>query len=181
MIRGERATPMDVLHMLGEALNMEFACVLRYKRQYIRAAQISSKDVQAKFLQYAHEQQTHARHIGQRIVELGDPNLDHVEDLSPCLKISVEIQSLMDMLLDDVIAARIAIHAYQQLLVWVDINDSMTRQLVDGILADRQKHAEELLGWLRQVAERAASEVDPHTYLPWPVRYVSLGTSAPTE
>ena len=181
MIRDEGARPLDVLHMLGEALTMEFAGVLRYKRQYVRAAQISSGNVQAKFLQYAHEQQTHARHIGQRIIELGDPNLCHGEEPSSRLKVSVEMQSLMDMMLDDVIAARIAIDTYRTLLVRVGAEDPTTRQLVDGILADKRKQAEELLRCMREVADRAAAEVDQHTHLPRPVRYVSLGTSSPTE
>ena len=181
MIRGERARPVDVLHMLGEALNMEVAGVLRYKRQYVRAAQISSRNVQAKFLQFVHEQQTHARHIGQRIIELGDLNLSHAEEPSSCLKMSVEMQSLMDMMLDDVIAARIAIDTYRMLLVRVGAEDPTTRQLVDGILADKQTHAEELFRCMREVAERAAADVDQHTHLPRPVRYVSLGTSSPTE
>ena len=114
----------------------------------------------AKFLQYAHEEQTHARHIVQRIIELEEnPNLYHPEVLSPRHNMSVELQSFMDMMIDDVIAARIAIDTYQKLLVCV-ATDPTTRQLVNGILADKQKHAEELLSCMRQVAERDAAEGD---------------------
>jgi len=161
MMPGEKGKPVDVFQLLGEALDMELVCVLRYKRQYVRAAQISSESVQVKFLQYADEEQTHARHIMQRIIELGEnPNLYQAGALSQRHNMSVERQSFMDMLIDDVIAARIAIDTYQKLLVCVGTDDSTTRQLVDGILADKQKQAEERLRCIREVVERAVAELD---------------------
>jgi bacterioferritin len=181
MIPGERARPVDVHHMLCEALDMECTCVLRYQRQYVRAAQISSRNVQATFLRYAHKQQTHVRHIVRRIIELGDkPNLYHEEGLIP-RHMSVERQSVLDMMIDDVIAARIGIDTYQKLRVCVGADDFTTRQLVEGLLADKQKHAEELLTCMRQIAKRDTAEVDQHTFLPRPVRYVSLKTSSSSE
>ena len=182
MTPDEKAKPVDLFQLLGEALDMELLCVLRYKRQYVRAAQISSESVQVKFLQYADQEQTHARHIVQRIIALGEnPNLYQAGALSRRPNMNVERQSFMDMMIDDVIAARMAIDIYQKLLVCVGADDSKTRQLVDGILADKRKHAEELLSCMREVAVRNAAEVDQHTDLHARARYATLKIPTPSE
>jgi bacterioferritin len=146
MTPGEKTKPVDVLQLLGEALDMELACVLRYKRQYLRASEI-------RFLQYAHEEQTHARHIAQRIIELGGtPNPYLTGSPTPSHNMRVERLSVMDIMMDDLIATRIAIDTCQQLLLCVGTDDSTTKQLVDDILADKERHAEELLSGMREVA-----------------------------
>ncbi len=141
----------DVLQLLDGALATEIVCVLRYKRHYFMAAGMSSESVKAEFLQHAKEEQTHADQLAQRIVQLGGaPNLSPEGLLLRSHSQYVEGYSLADMIKEDLIAERIAIESYREMIVAVGNADPTTRRLLEEILAKEEEHAEDLASLLKR-------------------------------
>jgi bacterioferritin len=160
------AKPDVVIQWLNEALAAEIVCFLRYKQHYFMAADFSSESLKAEFLQYANEEQTHADQIAQRIVQLGGiPNLSPEGLLSRSHAIYMEGQCLRDMIVDDLIAERIAIDRYRKMIMHVDNDDPTTRQLLESILAKELEHAEDLASLLQKVATESNScgTINKHT------------------
>ena len=142
-----------VIPLLNEALASEIMCVQRYQRHYLLASEISSESVTAEFLQHANEEQTHADHLARRIIELGgEPNLS--PDGSPGAGgfEYVEGQSVTDMITEDLIAERIAIDSYQQIIMSLGSDDPTTKRLLEDILANEEEHAQDLTSLLRDSA-----------------------------
>lgn len=147
---GYDAQSTAVILMLNEALATEIVCMLRYKRHYFMAAGISSESVKAEFLQHANEEQTHADQIAQRIVQLGgEPNLSPDGLLQRSHSQYVEGYSLADMIKEDLIAERIGIESYQEMIAAVGDADPTTRRLLEEILAKEEEHAEDLASLLK--------------------------------
>ncbi|HEX3795061.1 MAG TPA: ferritin-like domain-containing protein [Acidimicrobiales bacterium] len=142
-----------VISVLNEALATELVCVLRYKRHYYMAEGIDSAPVAAEFLQHATEEQGHADQIAARIVQLqGEP------DFNPATLVErshAEYQpgsDLIDMVKEDLIAERVAIASYSEIIEWLGTKDTTTRRMLEGILAVEEEHADDLLTFLKVLA-----------------------------
>jgi bacterioferritin len=146
---GYRADRGTVVKLLNEALATEIVCVLRYKRHYFMASGIHAEGVAAEFLQHANEEQGHADQIAQRIVQLGgEPNFSPEGLLSRSHAEYVEGDTLTDMIKEDLVAERIAIDSYREMINYVDNDDPTTRRMLEGILAMEEEHAEDLVSLL---------------------------------
>jgi bacterioferritin len=134
-----------VLRLLNEALATELVCVLRYKRHYYMAGGVVAEAIRNELLQHANEEQAHADRIAERIVELGgapDFNPDGLAQRSHSEY--VEVETLAEMLAEDLIAERIAIESYREIIQYLDNKDVTTRRLFESILAVEEEHAEGL-------------------------------------
>jgi len=143
---GDRETAVKILN---EALATEIVCVLRYKRHYFMAAGINAESVAAEFLQHANEEQGHADLIAQRIVQLkGEPNLNPEGLLTRSHAEYVEGTDLVDMIKEDLVAERIAIDSYREMINYFDKDDPTSRRMLEGILAMEEEHADDLVSLL---------------------------------
>lgn len=150
---GYSADRETVIKVLNEALATEIVCVLRYKRHYFMANGIHAESVAAEFLQHANEEQGHADQIGQRIVQLGGaPNLNPDGLLSRSHAEYVEGDTLLDMIKEDLVAERIAIDSYREIIQYLGNDDPTTRRMMEGILAMEEEHADDLVSLLDGLA-----------------------------
>jgi bacterioferritin len=146
---GYSADRETVIKILNEALATEIVCVLRYKRHYFMASGIHAESVAAEFLQHANEEQGHADQIGQRIVQLGGaPNLNPEGLLSRSHAEYIEGDTLLDMIKEDLVAERIAIDSYREIIQYLGNDDPTTRRMMEGILAMEEEHADDLVNLL---------------------------------
>lgn len=146
---GYSADQKTVVRILNEALATEIVCVLRYKRHYFMATGINAQSVAQEFLQHANEEQTHADQIAQRIVQLGgEPNLSPEGLLSRSHSEYVEGSDLIDMIKEDLVAERVAIDSYREMIAYLGNDDPTTRRMLEGILAMEEEHAEDLVSLL---------------------------------
>jgi bacterioferritin len=144
--RGNRDT---VIKLLDEALATEIVCVLRYKRHYFMAQGIHSEPIAAEFLQHANEEQGHADQIAGRIVQLGgSPNFDPEGILMRSHSEYLEGQTLVEMIKEDLIAERIAIDSYTEMIRYIGDDDITTRRVLESILAVEEEHADDLSKFL---------------------------------
>lgn len=144
--RGNRET---VIKLLNEALATEIVCVLRYKRHYFMAQGIHSDPIAAEFLQHANEEQGHADELAGRIVQLGgSPNFSPEGIQSRSHSEYVEGTTLLDMIKEDLIAERIAIDSYTEMIRYIGDDDITTRRILEGILAVEEEHADDLSSFL---------------------------------
>lgn len=150
---GYSADRDTVIKLLNEALATEIICVLRYKRHYFMATGINADSVAAEFLQHANEEQGHADQIAQRIVQLnGEPNFNP-EGLSTRSHAEyVEGHSLLDMIKENLVAERIAIDSYREMINYVNTDDPTTRRMLEGILAMEEEHADDLVSLLETMS-----------------------------
>jgi bacterioferritin len=140
--RGNRAV---VVELLNQALATEIVCVLRYKRHYFMASGINSEAVASEFLQHASEEQGHADQLAERIIQLGgSPDLDPASLVDRSHAEYVVGNDLMDMIREDLIAERIAIDSYGDMIQYVGDKDPTTRRLLEGILAVEEEHADDM-------------------------------------
>jgi len=149
---GYRADRETVIRLLNEALATELVCVLRYKRHYFMADGIHADAVAQEFLQHANEEQVHADQIAARIVQLqGEPNFDpdglalrsHAEYVAG--------DSLVEMIKEDLVAERIAIESYGEMIRFIGDKDPTTRRLLEEILAMEEEHADDLASLLADI------------------------------
>ena len=142
---GYRADRETVVRILNEALATELVCVLRYRRHYYMASGIHAQAVGQEFLEHAEEEQAHADQIAKRIVQLGgEPNLDPKGLSERSHSEYVEGHTLVDMIREDLVAERIAIESYTDMIRYVGENDPTTRRMLEEILAKEEEHAEDL-------------------------------------
>ncbi|HEX5888743.1 MAG TPA: ferritin-like domain-containing protein [Pyrinomonadaceae bacterium] len=143
---GDRETAVK---LLNEALATEIVCVLRYKRHYYMASGIHAESVAAEFLEHANEEQGHADSIAQRIVQLkGEPNFNPDGLLSRSHAEYVEGNTLTDMIKEDLVAERIAIDSYREMITYFGNDDPTSRRLMEEILAVEEEHADDLVNLL---------------------------------
>jgi bacterioferritin len=141
-----------VVELLNTALATEIVCVLRYKRHYYATHGIRAKFVSAEFLEHANEEQAHADQIAERIVQLGeDPDLNPATLLSRAHSEYDENTSLRAMLEADLIAERIAIESYREMINFIGPRDPTTRRLLESVLAQEEEHAEDLVDLLEDL------------------------------
>src|SRR6266404_5774420 len=151
---GYSADRETVIKLLNEALATEIVCVLRYKRHYFMASGIHAEGVAAEFLQHANEEQGHADQIAQRIVQLGgEPNFNPEGLLSRSHAEYVEGDTLIDMIKEDLVAERIAIDSYREIIQYLGNDDPTTRRMMEGILAMEEEHAEDLVSLLTELGK----------------------------
>jgi len=144
--QADRAT---VIKLLNEALATEIVCVLRYKRHYFMAQGIHSEPIAAEFLQHANEEQGHADQIAGRIVQLGgSPNFSPDGLLMRSHSEYVEGTTLLEMIKEDLVAERVAIDSYTEMIRYVGEKDITTRRMLEGILAVEEEHADDLSKFL---------------------------------
>jgi bacterioferritin len=149
---GYSADRETVIKLLNEALATEIVCVLRYKRHYYMASGIHAESVAAEFLQHANEEQGHADLIAQRIVQLGGaPNFSPEGLLMRSHAEYVEGDTLNDMIKEDLVAERIAIDSYREMITYVGNDDPTTRRMLEGILAMEEEHADDLVNLLEKM------------------------------
>jgi bacterioferritin len=149
LTRGYQADRDTVLRLLDEALATEIVCVLRYKRHYYMANGIHAQAVAAEFLEHANEEQGHADQIAERITQLGGaPELDPRGLASKSHSEYVEGGSLVDMIREDLVAERIAIDSYREMVRYFGDEDPTTRRLMEEILATEEEHAKDLVDLL---------------------------------
>jgi len=163
---GEAGRP-TVLHLLNEALSTELVCVLRYRRHAALPAAAMAETVRGGFLKYAREEQGHADQIAARIVQLGgEPNMT-----PPAVQADEDAEdgganTLADMLEEDLIAERIAIDSYREIVQYLGSSDPTTRQLLESILAVESGHAEELASLREDLLRKERSPGASSTRLP---------------
>jgi bacterioferritin len=140
--RGDLET---ILRMLNEALATEIVCVLRYKRHYYMATGIHAGGVTDEFLEHATEEQGHADKIAERITQLGGkPDLNPESLTSRSHSEYVEGEGLLEMIREDLVAERIAIESYTEMIRYLGDNDPTTRRMLEEILANEEDHADDL-------------------------------------
>lgn len=146
-----------VLKLLNEALATELICVLRYRRHYFMAKGIESKSIAAEFLEHANEELAHADLIAERIVQLGgEPDFSPNSLTSRSHAEYMPGDSLANMIKEDLIAERIAIDSYREMVVYLGDQDSTTRRMLESILAVEEQHAEELADLLEDLPQRVS-------------------------
>ena len=149
---GYRADRETAVKILNEALATEIVCVLRYKRHYFMASGIHAEGVAAEFLQHANDEQGHADSFAHRIVQLqGEPNFNPEGLLMRSHAEYVEGASLTDMIREDLVAERIAIDSYREMINYFGNDDPTSRRLMESILAVEEEHADDLVSLLEKM------------------------------
>ncbi len=149
---GHRADRETVVKLLDEALATEIVCVLRYRRHHFMAAGMNADPVAQEFLVHANEEQQHADQIAARIVQLnGEPNFSPEGLLSRSHAEYVEGKDLVDMIKEDLVAERVAIDSYREMIEYIGEKDTTTKRMLEGILAMEEEHADDLVGLLEEI------------------------------
>ena len=152
---GYRADRNTVIKILNEALATEIICVLRYKRHFCMASGINAQSVVQEFLQHANEEQVHADQIAQRIVQLGgEPDFSPEGLAGRSHSEYVEGDNLIDMIKEDLVAERIAIDSYREMINYLNTDDPTTRRMLEGILAMEEEHADDLVSLLEEMGSK---------------------------
>ena len=140
---------LDVIKLLNDALATELVCVLRYKRHHFTAHGLASAKIAEEFLVHATEESGHADRLARRIVQLGgEPDFSPGSLTARSHALYDDSSDLKAMITANLVAERVAIEAYSQIISLIADRDPTTRRLLEDILSDEQEHAEELKNWL---------------------------------
>jgi bacterioferritin len=140
-----RADRETVVRILNEALATELVCVLRYKRHHYMASGIHAQAVAEEFLEHAQEEQEHADSIAERITQLdGEPDFNPETLTKRSHSQYVEGTSLIEMIKEDLVAERIAIDSYSDIIRYLGDKDPTSRRVMEKILAKEEEHAEDM-------------------------------------
>src|SRR6201996_5063208 len=135
----------QVINILNEALATEIVCVLRYKFHYFMASGIHSQSVKEEFLEHANEEQQHADSLAERIKQLGGkPEMNPAIITDRSHSEYKEGTSLTDMIREDLIAERIAIESYREIIQFLGDKDTTSKRLMESILAKEEEHADDM-------------------------------------
>jgi bacterioferritin len=139
----------DIVKLLNDALATELVCILRYKRHYFTASGVSSPAIADEFLVHANEETAHADKIAERIVQLGgEPDFSPDSLLGRSHADYDASMDLQAMVRANLVAERIAVESYRQMIVLIGDKDPTTRRMLEEILTDEEEHADELKDWL---------------------------------
>jgi bacterioferritin len=139
----------DVVKLLNDALATELVCILRYKRHHYTAKGLASSAIAAEFLVHAREETEHSEQLAERIVQLGGEPDFSPDTLTQRSHADYDDSTdLKEMIRQNLIAERVAIEAYSQMIKLIGDKDSTTRRVLEFILSQEQEHAEELSDWL---------------------------------
>ena len=142
---GYTADRETVIRILNEVLATEIVCVLRYKRHYYMATGIHAQAVAQEFLEHANEEQGHADQIAERITQLGGaPDFNPEGMLTRSHSEYKEGETLVDMIKENLVAERIAIDSYAEIVRYLGDDDVTSRRMMEGILAMEEQHADDL-------------------------------------
>src|SRR5665213_453930 len=155
---GDPADRDTILRLLNEALATELVCVHRYKRHYHMVDATVAQSIKDELLRHANDEQDHADRLALRIVELGGtPNLSPQGLLGPSFWDDPEAETPAEMLAEDLIAERIAIENFREIIGYVGDSDPGTRQLFEWILAVEQEQVKDVLSLREDLLLKAAS------------------------
>ncbi|MDI5964498.1 ferritin-like domain-containing protein [Streptomyces sp. SL13] len=141
-----------VLQVLNEALATEIVCTLRYKRHYYTATGLYSEPVAAEFLEHAGEEQEHADRLAERIVQLGGEPDFNPDTLTSRSHAEYDASAgLVEMIKEDLVAERVAIASYTEIVQWLGTGDPTTRRVFEDLLAQEEEHADDLRGLLERL------------------------------
>ena len=151
--RTYHADRKTVIRLLNAALATEYVCVLRYYRHYFMAKGMLADSVKAEFLEHAQQEQAHAGKLAERIVQLGgEPDLNPDTLTARSHAEYKEGTDLRDMVRENLVAERIAIDSYREMIDYIGDRDTTTKRILEGILAQEEEHADEfadlLDGWI---------------------------------
>jgi bacterioferritin len=151
---GYHADRSTVVRLLNEALATEIVCVLRYKRHYFMAKGIHAEGVASEFLEHANDEQQHADQIAARITQLGGAPDFSPEGLATRSHAEyVEGETLEEMIKEDLVAERIAIDSYREMIAYLGDPDPTSRRLLEEILAKEEEHADDLANLLEDLGQ----------------------------
>jgi bacterioferritin len=143
--QGYQGDADQVCKVLNEALATELVCVLRYKAHYFAAQGINSEGVKAEFLQHANDEQNHADLLSERITQLnGTPNLNPEGLATRSHSEYATSDDLATMIKADLIAERIAIDTYGEIVRWLSDKDPTSRRLMETLLEKEEEHANDM-------------------------------------
>ena len=138
-----------IIKLLNDSLATELVCVLRYKRHHFMATGLASPKIAEEFMVHANEESAHADRIAQRIVQLGgEPDFSPSTLLERSHADYDASNDLKTMVRVNLIAERVAVETYHQMIALIGDKDTTTRRMLEDILADEEEHADELSDWL---------------------------------
>ncbi|AUF94692.1 ferritin-like domain-containing protein [Pseudomonas shirazensis] len=147
---GYSADREKIIQLLNESLATELVCVLRYKRHYFMASGIKAAAAADEFLEHATQEAEHADKLAERIVQLGgepDFNPDNLSKNSHAQYVAGN--SLKEMVLEDLVAERIAVDSYREIIQYIGESDPTTRRIFEDILAQEEEHADDMADLLK--------------------------------
>ncbi len=148
----------EVIKILNGALATEIVCVLRYRFHYFMASGIYKEGIAAEFLQHSNEEQQHADLLAERITQLGGkPNMNPADVTAASHAEYVEGTSLEDMLRENLVAERIAIQSYREMINYFGDNDPTTKRMIESILAVEEEHATDIVDLLYTTNPQSAA------------------------
>ena len=143
-----------VIEVLNEVLATEIVCTLRYKSHYYLATGMYKEPVAAEFLQHAAEEQGHADLVCERITQLGgEPNLNPAGLADRSHSEYRGGESLRELVMEDLVAERIAVETYSEIIRWLGDDDTTTRRVMESILSNEEEHANDMLDLLDRMGE----------------------------
>ena len=149
-----RADRTKVIDVLNEVLATETVCTLRYRSHYFMAKGIHSSGVEDEFLEHARQEQDHADRVAKRITELGGrPNLDPEGLAGRSHAQYGEGEDLEEMIKEDLVAERIAIATYSEIVRWLGNDDPTTRRMMEELLAKEEEHADDMAKLLSRISK----------------------------
>jgi len=147
-----KANRNQVLQVLNDVLATEIVCSLRYMRHYYMAIGINSEAVKGEFLQHAKDEQQHVDWVATRIVQLnGQPNFSPDGLASRSHSEYIEGNDLISMIREDLVAERIAVDSYGEIVRWLGDSDPTSRKLIEDILKTEEEHAEDMKSLLERM------------------------------
>ena len=141
-----------IVKLLNDALATELVCILRYKRHHYTAKGVASPKIAEEFMVHALEETQHSESIAERIVQLGGGEPDFSPDTLTARSHAGydESKDLQSMIRSNLVAERVAVESYRQMIALVGDKDHTTRRMLEQILADEEEHADELSDWLEK-------------------------------
>lgn len=147
---GYRADREKIISILNSVLATEIVCTLRYKNHYFMASGINSEPIAQEFLKHANEEQGHADMVSERIVQLqGTPDWNPEGLHTRAHADYVEGTTLKQMIEENLVAERVAIDLYREIINYIGDSDPTTRRMMEEILAVEEEHADDLANFLQ--------------------------------
>jgi bacterioferritin len=148
------ADRQQVIELLNQALATELVCVLRYRHHYYVAEGLPAEAIKQEFLEHANEEQQHADLLAERIIQLGgDPNFDPTGLAERSHAEYGKGKALIEILRDDLVAERIAIQSYTEIIRYLGDDDPTSKRMLEGILSSEEQHAEEIASMLANLGQ----------------------------
>jgi bacterioferritin len=142
----------EVIRLLNESLATELVCTLRYKRHYFMATGLKASVAAGEFLEHAQQEAEHADRLAERIVQLGGEPEFNPDLLSGLSHAEYKAgNNLKEMVYEDLVAERIAIDTYREIVQYIGDKDPTTRRIFEDILAQEEEHADDMADILRDL------------------------------